>query len=182
MAAKKVSIVEPPKELGEFSPPPESPAEIKARIAAEREAEQKELDEEWKKIPYVDQKKLGPGVYAGFDMNCLLKPWQQVCNSSLVSYSSMPFILHCSHHTSFVSMDPCARSSSAALVLHGCSASNCLSLYKRICFLQVKEHPHDFYTHSRLSRPTDIAKHYEFGELLKVMKQLKECIIELRYA
>lgn len=85
MAPKKVSIVEPAKEepaveLGEFSPPPESPAEIEARVAAEREAEQQELDKEWKKIPYVDQKELGPGYLAGYDMNMLFKPWQQVCN------------------------------------------------------------------------------------------------------
>ena len=83
MAPKKVSIMEPPKEqpaaeLGEFSPPPESPAEIKARLAAEREAEQKELDSAWKKIPYVDQKDLGPGYYCGYELNRLLKPWQEV--------------------------------------------------------------------------------------------------------
>ncbi|KAG0621449.1 hypothetical protein M758_3G020700 [Ceratodon purpureus] len=113
MAPKKVSIMEPPKEqpaaeLGEFSPPPESPAEIKARLAAEREAEQKELDSAWKKISYVDQKDLGPGYYCGYELNRLLKPWQE-----------------------------------------------------------VKEHPHDFYRASPLSRPTDLAKHYEFGELLK---------------
>lgn len=120
MAPKKVSMVEPPKEpaaaeFREFSPPPESPAEIKARIAPEREAEQQELDSAWKKIPYVDQKDLAPGYYCGYEMNKLFKPWQQ-----------------------------------------------------------VKEHPHDFYKSSCPSRPNDVAKHYEFGELLKVMKQPKE--------
>ena len=45
----------------------------------------------------------------------LLKLRQQVCNSSLVSYSSMPFIHHYLHHTSFVSMDLYASSSSTTL-------------------------------------------------------------------
>lgn len=84
MAPKKVSIVEPPKDVAvaeeelPFSPPPESPEEIKARLAEEREAEQRELDDAWKKIPYVDQKDLGPGNYAGMEMMRLMKPWHNV--------------------------------------------------------------------------------------------------------
>lgn len=99
MAPKKVSILEPPKEVeGErpFSPPPESPEEIKARLAEEREAEQRELDNAWKMIPYVDQKDLGPGNYAGMEMMRLLKPWQYVCNyNAFFLHSHIPFIFVC---------------------------------------------------------------------------------------
>jgi len=96
--------VEPPKEgagagaVAEeelpFSPPPESPEEIKARLAEEREAEQRELDKAWKKIPYVDQKYLGPGNYAGMEMMRLMKPWHNVWKYSTFFNSSTQSFKH----------------------------------------------------------------------------------------
>lgn len=71
---KKVIIVEPEPE---FNPPTETPAEIEAR----KQAEQEELDNAWKKIPYVDKKHLQAGYYAGLEMERLWKPWQMAIPS-----------------------------------------------------------------------------------------------------
>lgn len=85
MAPKKVSIEKPAVVVEEppFNPPTETEAEKKARIRAERDAEQKELDNAWKKIPYIDQKDLRPGYYAGMEMDRLWKPWQTAVPSLL---------------------------------------------------------------------------------------------------
>ncbi len=44
----------------------------------QEESENNNNDEYWRKIPYVDIKDLGPGIYAGMKMEKLLKPWQEV--------------------------------------------------------------------------------------------------------
>ncbi|KAH8939401.1 hypothetical protein BDL97_15G035200 [Sphagnum fallax] len=43
----------------------------------QEESENNNNDEYWRKIPYVDIKDLGPGIYAGMKMEKLLKPWQE---------------------------------------------------------------------------------------------------------
>ncbi|CAK9262808.1 unnamed protein product [Sphagnum jensenii] len=43
----------------------------------QEESENNNNDEYWRKIPYVDIKDLGPGIYAGMKMEKLLKPWQK---------------------------------------------------------------------------------------------------------
>ena len=88
---KKVIIVEPEPE---FNPPTETPAEIEARKRAEREAEQEELDNAWKKIPYVDKKHLQAGCYAGLEMERLWKPWQ-------MAIPSYPLLLCWMYHVLF---------------------------------------------------------------------------------
>jgi len=104
MAPKRVTIVEPPKqEESPVLPPPESPEEITARPVEEQVTEQQELDNTWKKIPYIDQKYLGPGNYAGIDMMQLFKPWHYVCKCLLLplkTYSSLLLVcqrlsVHC---------------------------------------------------------------------------------------
>jgi hypothetical protein len=89
---KKVIIVEPEPE---FNPPTETPAEIEARKRAEREAEQEELDNAWKKIPYVDKKHLQAGYYAGLEMERLWKPWQMAIPS--IPLASL-LDVSCSYH------------------------------------------------------------------------------------